>query len=264
MTVYFTMKKLFLIKWTDEVVCKFLLINVKLLDILLHHIMNGTLNPKLIANDCLSMNNTTLQVLARDTSRFNIRTGIDKSLTDTTLWTYQKKKRCFNCNVICCNMCSCSQPIYEAEYNRNKAVYIKAIGLRIRPSLMVPYNEPIGVSSGNRAGDINRHKTTWLKSKDKAAWFEAKKDNILTQHDYRQERYKWCFPSEEEHGKRIIHGIPYTWKSQLLMLLPLLVPYLLVPLPLLTLLLLGKNCRSSSGYCLYCGQGYQAPNYNQW
>ena len=74
-----------------------------------------------------------------------------------------------------------------------------------------PPKKPIGVSSRNR--NINRNRLAWLESKNKAAWLEAKNDNTLTQLDYRQERYKWRFPSEEEHGKRIIHGTPYTWND---------------------------------------------------
>ena len=73
--------------------------------------------------------------------------------------------------------------------------------------------KPIGVSSRNRAQDIKRHKIAWLESKNKAAWFGTKKENTLTQHDYRQARYNWRFPLEEEYGKHIIHWTPYTWND---------------------------------------------------
>mmetsp|Transcript_20990 Transcript_20990/g.21373 ORF Transcript_20990/g.21373 Transcript_20990/m.21373 type:complete len:84 (-) Transcript_20990:782-1033(-) len=64
------MKKLYPIRWTNEVFCKFLLINVKSPNVLLCHIMDGTLNPKLKAKEYFSMNNTTLQVLAQALPRF--------------------------------------------------------------------------------------------------------------------------------------------------------------------------------------------------
>ena len=150
LTVSFTMKKLFPIKWVNEVFHKVLLINVKSPDVLFRHIMDGTLNRKLKANDQLSMNNTTLQVLARATPRFNIRSSINSNLTDTTSLTIRKKKRCFNCKTIGCNMWSCSQPIDKAECNRNKVVYIK------------PIDKVDGVSSGNQTREINRNKMTWL------------------------------------------------------------------------------------------------------
>ena len=86
--------------------------------------------------------------------------------------------------------------------------------MRIKPSLKVSPIKHIGVSSGNQSWDISRHRMAWLESKNKAAWFEAKKDNTLTQHTYRQERYKWPFPSVEEHGKCIIHGTSYTWNEK--------------------------------------------------
>ena len=86
LAVSFTMEKPFPIRWTNKVFCKFLLINIKSSDVLLRHSMDGTLNPRLKINDYLSMNNTTLQVLAQASPRFNIRSSIDNSLTDTTLW----------------------------------------------------------------------------------------------------------------------------------------------------------------------------------
>ena len=127
LTVSFTMKELFPIRWTNEVFCKFLLINIKSPDVLLCHIVDGTLNHKLNANDHLSMNSTTLQVLAPASPGFNIRSSINNSLTDTTPWSIRKKKRCFNCKTIGCNMWNCLQLIDKAEYNRDKAAYIKLI-----------------------------------------------------------------------------------------------------------------------------------------
>ena len=85
MTFSFTMKKRFPIKWRNQVFSKFLLINVKLPNVLIRHIMDGTLNSKLITNYHLSMNNTTLQVLARATPRFNIHFGIKSSSFDS-IW----------------------------------------------------------------------------------------------------------------------------------------------------------------------------------
>ena len=99
MTASLTMKKLFPIKWTNEVSCKFLLINVNPSDVLLRHIMDGTLNLILKSNDFLSMNSTTLQVLVRATLRFNIRTGIER-WSETTTWILRKKKRCFNYKIV--------------------------------------------------------------------------------------------------------------------------------------------------------------------
>ena len=71
----------------------------------------------------------------------------------------------------------------------------------MNPSLKDP---PI-VLSGNRAQAINRQKMAWSGAKNKAAWLQAKKN--LTH--YQQERYNWRFSSEEEHGKRVIHGTPH-------------------------------------------------------
>ena len=73
------------------------------------------------------------------------------------------------------------------------------------PSLKDP---PI-VLFGNRAQDINRQEMAWLEAKNKAAWLEAKK-NLTHQ---QQERYNRRFSSEEEHGKRNIHGTPHIWKD---------------------------------------------------
>ena len=50
-TISITMNKLFPIKQTNELFCKFLLIKVKPPDVLLRHIMDGTLNSKLKANN---------------------------------------------------------------------------------------------------------------------------------------------------------------------------------------------------------------------
>ena len=98
-----TMKKLFPTTSANEVFCKFLLIDIKSPDILLRHILDGTLNPKLQPNNFLSMNNTTLQVLACATPRFNIRIGNE----DTNLWSkprsIRKKKRCSNYKTVVCN-----------------------------------------------------------------------------------------------------------------------------------------------------------------
>ena len=60
MMVSFTKKKLYLTTWTNGVFCKFLLINIKSPDILHCHVLDGTLSPKLQANNFLSMNNNTL------------------------------------------------------------------------------------------------------------------------------------------------------------------------------------------------------------
>ena len=59
------MKELFPIRWTNRVFCKFWLISVKSPDILLPHTMDKTLNPKLNTKQYLSMDNTTIQVLAQ-------------------------------------------------------------------------------------------------------------------------------------------------------------------------------------------------------
>ena len=72
MMVSLTMQKLFPTKWANEVLRKLILINVKSLDTLLRHILDETLNPKLKANKFCTMNNTTIQALARATPRFNI------------------------------------------------------------------------------------------------------------------------------------------------------------------------------------------------
>ena len=96
MMVSLTMKKLFPTTWANEVLRKLLLINIKSPDILLRHILNGTLNPKLKANNFLSMNNTTLEVLALVTPRFNINI----SNKDTKPWSFQKKERCWNCKTV--------------------------------------------------------------------------------------------------------------------------------------------------------------------
>ena len=87
-----TMKKIFPTTWTNEVFCKFLLINIKSPDILLRHILNGTLNPKLQTNNFLSMNNTTLQVLARVISHFNIRIGNEDTNPWSKPWFLRKKE----------------------------------------------------------------------------------------------------------------------------------------------------------------------------
>ena len=122
LTVFFNMKKLFPIRWVIEVFCKVLLINVKSPGVLLRHIIDGTLNPKLKANTYLSMNNTTLQALARASPCFSI----DHKLNlDTTSWMIQKKRQCFNCKTIRCNRWTCPQPISGAEVNRNKKVWWK-------------------------------------------------------------------------------------------------------------------------------------------
>ena len=72
MTVSLTMQKLCPTKWANEVLNKLILIDIKSPNILLCHILDGTFNPKLKANNLLSMNNTTLQVLARAIPHFNI------------------------------------------------------------------------------------------------------------------------------------------------------------------------------------------------
>ena len=65
----------------------------------------------------------------------------------------------------------------------------------------------------------NRHKATWLETKNKTAWLEAKKETVwletkkydtLTLQAYQQGHHKWCPPSEEEHEKPIIYGISIT------------------------------------------------------
>ena len=86
MMVALTMHKLFPTKWANEVHHKLILINVKSPNTLLRHILDETLNPKLKANNFLSMNNTTLQVLARATSCFNISINNE----DTEPWSIRK------------------------------------------------------------------------------------------------------------------------------------------------------------------------------
>ena len=39
-----------------------------------------------------------------------------------------------------------------------------------------------------------------MEAKNKAVWLEGKKGKTLTLHAYRQERYKWRPPLEEEYG----------------------------------------------------------------
>ena len=56
----------------------------------------------------------------------------------------------------------------------------------------------------------NRNKATWFETKKKTTWFEIRKDKTLTLYAYQQEHHKWRPPSEEEHGKRIIHGTSFS------------------------------------------------------
>ena len=63
------------------------------------------------------------------------------------------------------------------------------------------------VLSGNQTLDINRQKMAWLEAKNEVAWLEAKKDNTNLTH-CKQEHYNWCFPSEKDHDKHVIHGTP--------------------------------------------------------
>ena len=67
---------------------------------------------------------------------------------------------------------------------------------------------PIALS-GNQIQDMNRQRMAGVEAKNKEARLEAKKN--LTNHQ--QERYVWCFPSEEEHGKYVIHGTPHIWED---------------------------------------------------
>ena len=171
------------------------------------------------------MNNTTLQVLARATSRFNISISNE----DTKPWSLRKTEQCynyktvvcnritytrsplipgnhcqcFNCRKVGCHFQSCLHPIDEAICKQNKTLFSTSM----KPSLKVP----LITLSGNQTLDINRHKMAWLESKNKASWLEAKKDNNLTHH--KQERHVWRFPTEEEHSKHIIHGTPHIWND---------------------------------------------------
>ena len=213
MTVFFTMQKLFPTKWTNKVLNKLILIDNKSPNILLCHILDGTLNPKLKVNNLLSMNNTTFQVLARATPHFTIPISNE----DTKPWSFRKMEQCYNCKTVICNRTTCTRPplipgnhrqcfncredgchflsfphpIDKARCKRNKTLFSTSM----KPSLKVL---PI-VLSGNRVQDINRQRMAWMEAKNEAAWLETKKN--LTHY----QRYVWRFPSEEEHGKCVIH-----------------------------------------------------------
>lgn len=104
LTVSFNMMKLFPIRWTNEVFHKFLLSNVKSPDVLLHHIIDETLNPKLKANNYLSINNTTHQILARASTYFAIDRmhNVNTAFNGIT-WAIRKKVRCLNYNTVGCD-----------------------------------------------------------------------------------------------------------------------------------------------------------------
>ena len=81
--------KWFSIRWENEVFFKLLWIHIKTPDLLLRHIIHGTLYPKLKTNKYLSLTTTTLQVLAQASPRFCVDW---KHTSDEAEW----KKRCFN------------------------------------------------------------------------------------------------------------------------------------------------------------------------
>ena len=206
MMVALTMHKLFPTKWANEVHRKLILINVKSPNTLLRHILDETLNTKLKANKLCTMNNTTIQVLARATPQFNI--PFDNM--DTEPWSIRKTLRCGNCKTVACNRKTCTRPflilesfdrpcfncrtvechfqncphpIDEAGCKQNKSLFLsRDIDRRksrktlfssqnITSSLKVP---PI-VLSGNQVQDINRQRMAWVEAKNKAAWLETKK-----------------------------------------------------------------------------------------
>ena len=67
MKVSLTMQKLFPTRWTNQVLCKLILINIKLPDTLLCHFLDENLNPNLKTNKSFTMNPATIQALARGT-----------------------------------------------------------------------------------------------------------------------------------------------------------------------------------------------------
>ena len=64
------MKKLFPIRWTKEVYNKFVDIGIFTPQELLHHITHGTLNPLLSQHKYMTMNHSTMKILADATPRF--------------------------------------------------------------------------------------------------------------------------------------------------------------------------------------------------
>ena len=78
------MQKIFPTKQANEVQRKLILINIKSQNKLLCHILDETLNTKLKANEFCSMNNITIQDLARVTPQFNI--PFDNE--DTEPWSF--------------------------------------------------------------------------------------------------------------------------------------------------------------------------------
>ena len=107
MVVSLTMQKLFPTTLAIEVLSKLILNNIKSPNTLLCHILDGTLNPKLKANNFLSMNNTTFQVLALATPRFNIPIGNE----DIKTWTLRKMEQCYNCKTVVCNRKTYTRPL---------------------------------------------------------------------------------------------------------------------------------------------------------
>ena len=64
------MKKLFPMRWTNEVHNKFVDIGIRTPQELRHHITHGTLNPLLSQNNYMTINHSTLGILADATPRF--------------------------------------------------------------------------------------------------------------------------------------------------------------------------------------------------
>lgn len=76
MSVAYNMEKQFPIKWTNKVYSKFLSININSTEILLDHITNKTLNPKLMKYKLATMNYTTIQALASASVKFRINKAV--------------------------------------------------------------------------------------------------------------------------------------------------------------------------------------------
>ena len=184
----------------NEVFREFLLIDIKSPDTHLCHILDGTLNPKLQANNFLSMNNTTLQVLARATPHFNIRIGNKDTNPWAKPWSIRNKKWCSNCKTVVYNKKTCPKPLDEARNNgnhhpcfdcktvgchfqnypqpideerckRNKTLFFTSMNINTNPSLKIlllycPGIEPSTfIDKDSLAGSKERSGLAWNKGK---------------------------------------------------------------------------------------------------
>ena len=128
MMVALTMHKLFPTKWANEVHRKLILINVKSPNTLLRHILDETLNTKLKANKFCTMNNTSIQVLARATPQFNI--PFDNE--DTEPWSVRKTLRCGNCKTVACNRKTCTRSFLILESFDRPCFNCSTVGCHFR------------------------------------------------------------------------------------------------------------------------------------